>query len=263
MGQTFIVTLREGIEAFLIVAITLAYLRKTGRRSLAPAVYWGTGVAAAVSVGAAVAFAEAVRTPLWEGVLAAAAALMVISMVIYMARASRHLRHDIARRVDAAAAQTRWVGLASVFAFTLLMIVREGMETALLIVSLAAQIRAAPMMAGALLGTAGAAALAWAWSRYGHRVNLHLFFQATAIFLGLFIVQLLIYSFHEFTEAGVLPIDNAYWHVASEPYGPEGAYGQWLSYSLALVPALWLIWVGIAQRGHGPASAAGARSRGS
>ena len=248
MGQTFIVTLREGIEAFLIVAITLAYLRKTGRRSLVAAVYWGTGVALAASVAAAIAFEEAAETPLWEGVLAAAAALMVITMVAYMARAARHLRHDIARRVDEAAARSRLIGLASVFGFTLLMIVREGVETALLIVSLSKQLQAAPMLAGALIGTAGAGTLAWAWSHYGHRVNLGLFFQATAIFLGLFIVQLLIYSFHEFTEAGVLPIDNAYWHIATEPYGPEGKYGQWLSYALAAAPALWLLWAGVVHR---------------
>ena len=90
------------------------------------------------------------------------------------------------------------------------------------------------------MGTALAAVLAWAWSRYGHRVNLARFLQVTSVFLLLFSFQLLIYAFHEFTEAGVLPINNGYWHLASEPYGPEGDYGHWLSYGLVLVPLGWL-----------------------
>src|SRR4029077_13185735 len=77
---------------------------------------------------------------------------------------------------------------------------------------------------------------------YGHRVNLGLFFQVTSIFLLLFAVQLCIYAFHEATEAHVLPIDNSYWHIAPEPYGPEGEYGAMLTYALVLLPGLWLAW---------------------
>jgi high-affinity iron transporter len=91
-------------------------------------------------------------------------------------------------------------------------------------------------VAGALV----AAALAWAWTRYGHRVNLAVFFQVTSIFLVLFAVQLLVYAFHEATEANALPIDNAYWHIATEPYGPEGDIGAVFSYALVLVPLAWL-----------------------
>jgi high-affinity iron transporter len=98
------------------------------------------------------------------------------------------------------------------------------------------------MFWGALIGIALAAALAWGWSRYGHRVNLGLFFQVTSIFLVLFALQLLVYSFHEATEANVLPINNQYWHIATEPYGPEGEYGAMLSYALVLLPALWIAW---------------------
>jgi hypothetical protein len=66
-------------------------------------------------------------------------------------------------------------------------------------------------------------------------------FQVTSIFLILFVLQLLFYAFHEFTEANALPIDNAYWHLATEPYGPEGPYGALITYGLVLVPAVWLI----------------------
>ena len=98
MLPTLLVTLREGIEAFLIVAITLAYLRKSGRAALAPAVYWGTGTALVLSVVAGYWFGEAENKPLWEGILAAAAAVMVMSMVVYMLKAAKHLRSDIAAR---------------------------------------------------------------------------------------------------------------------------------------------------------------------
>lgn len=240
MFETLVIALREGIEAFLIVAITLAYLRKTGRAALAPAVYTGTGLALVLSVVAAVALRELVATPLYEGLLALLAAALVLTMMVYMRKAAKELSGDIRARVDAAAARTGLLSHLAIAGFTLLMIAREGMETALMIASLMGQTDATAMTVGALLGLLLAAALAWGWSRYGQRVDLGRFFQVTAIFLGLFVVQLALYAFHEFTEAGVLPLDNAYWHLATEPYAPEGEYGAWLSYGLVLVPLAWL-----------------------
>jgi high-affinity iron transporter len=240
MLETLVIALREGIEAFLIVAITLAYLRKTGRAVLAPAVYVGTGLALVLSVTAAVLLREVVVTPLYEGLLALVAAVLVISMMVYMTKAARHLRSEIGQKIEAAAAQTGVASFLAIAGFTLLMITREGMETAFMIASLMGQADTAAMTAGALLGLLLAAALAWGWSRYGQRINLGRFFQVTTLFLALFIVQLALYAFHEFTEAGVLPLDNAYWHIATEPYGPEGRYGAWLSYALVLIPLGWL-----------------------
>src|SRR5213080_1482319 len=78
--QILIITMREGIEAFLIVAITAGILRQTGRAALLPALYWGTGVAVAASFVASWFFAQAENKPLWEGLLAAAAAAMVVTM---------------------------------------------------------------------------------------------------------------------------------------------------------------------------------------
>ena len=87
-----------------------------------------------------------------------------------------------------------------------------------------------------LAGVAITVLLAWAWSRYGRRVNLALFFQVTSIFLLLFALQLLLYSFHELTEAHALPIDNEYWNEATEAYA-EGVYAQIYSIALVLIPA--------------------------
>ncbi len=244
-----VITLREGIEAFLIVAITLAYMRKTGRGALAPAVYWGTGTAAVLSLVLGVELAEYAVQSLWEGVLAGVAAVLVISMVVYMLSAAKHISKDIGAKVEAAAQKTGSQAWLAVFLFVVLMVTREGMEMAFITASLATQTGRGEMFAGARLGIAIAAALAWAWSRYGRRVNLGLFFQVTSIFLLLFALQLLIYSFHEFSEAGELPLlDNERWHAMTEPYGPDGEYGHWLSYSLVLIPAAWLIIAGLRQR---------------
>ena len=244
MLNIFVLTLREGIEAFLIVAITLAYLRQTQRNALAPAVYWGTGAAILLSAVASYFFSKADNKPLWEGILALVAAVLVISMTVYMWKAARHMRTNIGRGIEAALAgkpaNTAWWG---VFAFVLLMITREGVETALVLSTLAMEQGSEKLFIGALLGVLAAAALAWAWARYGRRVNLAKFFQVTAIFLLLFSVQLVIYAFHELTEASALPgVDNEFWHLATEPYGPEGQWGQMLTYAMVIVPVLYLIW---------------------
>src|ERR1044071_679360 len=89
MGQMAVVTLREGIEMFLIVAIAAAYLRKTGRSARPPAVGRGAGAAGAASVVLGVGPGGHAVLPFWEGVLAAVAAVLVISMVVYMLKAAR------------------------------------------------------------------------------------------------------------------------------------------------------------------------------
>src|SRR3954471_867921 len=95
MVQAFVITLREGLEAFLIVAISLAYLRKSGRRELIPAVHWGIALAVVISIGAAFLFQRAANQALWEGVLGLAAAVSVASLTVHMWRTSRRIKSDI------------------------------------------------------------------------------------------------------------------------------------------------------------------------
>jgi high-affinity iron transporter len=114
------------------------------------------------------------------------------------------------------------------------------METALLMGTLIFQVRALDIIFGAAAGTLLAAAVSWLWSRYGHRVNLGLFFQVTAIFMLIFVVQLLIYGFHELTVANLFPGSERL-HWATEPYGPDGIYGQYLTYLLIAGPLTWLL----------------------
>jgi high-affinity iron transporter len=239
MIQAFVITLREGLEAFLIVAISLSYLRKTGRHRLVPAVHWAIGASVLVSIGAAILFQRANNQALWEGVLALTAAVLVATLIVHMWRHAKRLKTEIERRLESSALQTGAKAFAGVFLFTLLMITREGMETALLMGTLIFQTTAFDVIAGAAAGTASAAFVAWLWSRYGHRVNLALFFQVTAVFLAVFVMQLLIYGFHELTEANIFPYSEPL-HWATEPYGPDGRYGQYLTYMLVLLPMGWL-----------------------
>lgn len=240
MLQAFVITLREGLEAFLIVAISLAYLRKSGRRELIPAVHWGIGLSVLLSIAAAWLFQQASNQALWEGVLALVAAVLVASLIVHMWRHARRLKREIEGRLQESTLKSGAAAFAGVFAFTLLMISREGMETALLMGTLLFQVKAMDVVLGAAAGTVCAAAVAWLWSKYGHRVNLALFFQVTAVFLMVFVVQLLIYGFHELTEANILPYSEPL-HWATEPYGPDGRYGQYLTYFLVLLPMGWLL----------------------
>ena len=239
MYQAFVITLREGLEAFLIVAISLAYLRKTGRRELIPAIHWGIGVSILLSIGAGLLLAQAQNQALWEGILGIVAAVLVASLTVHMWRAGRHMKREIEGRLAASSLRAGKAAFWGVFVFTLLMITREGMETAMLMNALIFQMHAMDIVAGAATGTIIAAFIAYLWSRYGHRVNLGRFFQVTAVFMIVFVVQLLIYGFHELAEANVLP-NSEVLHWATEPYGPDGAYGQYLTYLLVAMPLGWL-----------------------
>jgi len=254
--QSFIIILREGFESFLLVAVILSYLRKSGRRQLTPAVYSAIAIGLAVSaslgyllfrmqtgnsdeieqrLGPTIARFlgnEALREA-WLGVIAI---VMVLSLVIYMWRTGPRLKEHMEGRLSRVSVRTGWLAFAGVFLFTVLTISREGMETALMLL----QVRSPRLVWGALLGLAAAASLAWAWGRFGHLINVRRFFQVTGIFLVLFMIQVGVYSFHEFSEAGILPNSEAI-HTATEKFSPEGVYGQWFSLVMVSVCAAWLV----------------------
>ena len=241
MLQAFVITLREGLEAFLIIGISLAYLRKSGRGELISAVHWGIGLSILLSIGAAYLFQQAANQALWEGVLAIAAAVSVATLTVHMWRTAKKIKHDIEGHLRTSAAKAGNAAWLGVFLFTLLMISREGMETALLMGTLLTQVQAMTIVGGAIAGTLAAAAVAMLWSRYGHRVNLALFFQVTAVFLLVFVAQLLVVGVHELSEA-FMRIPFAEWlHWKTEPYGPDGIYGQYLTYLLVAMPLTWLL----------------------
>jgi high-affinity iron transporter len=241
MWQGFTISLREGIESFLIVALTLSYLKRTGRPLLARAVYAGIAVSIVACVGAGLFFSQAEKKPLWEGVLALTAAGLVGSLLVYMKRVSSRMKADMERRIETRArAFSPHRAFWGVFAFTVLMMMREGLETALLVATAFLQLHSATVTAGLGLGVIAAAAIAFTWTRLGRGVDLRGLLNVSAIFLALFLVQLLLYGVHELSEAGVLPASQTV-HDATEILGPDGRVGHLLAYMLAIVPTAWLV----------------------
>ncbi len=260
MLQSFIIILREGFESFLLVAVILSYLRKSRQRQLAPAVYWAIGVALAISSGLGYLLfkmqtgsQDAIEQYLgprlgpsltWflaneslrEAVLGVVAIVLVLSLVVYMWRIGPKLKEKMEEKLgEVSGHRTGWTAFAGVFLFTVLTISREGMETALLLL----QVRSPRLIWGALLGLGAAASMAWAWAQFGHLINVKRFFQVTGIFLLLFMVQVAIYTFHEFAEAGLLPNSEAL-HTATEKFSADGLYGKWFSVVMVGVCAAWL-----------------------
>jgi high-affinity iron transporter len=245
MLPALIIVFREGFEAFLTVAIIFAYLRKTGRDWLRPAVYAGiaTSVVSSFALGFLLMRLSEYQS-VWEGVLGVIAAILVGSFVVHVWRTAPRMKGDMEKRLSTYSSKTSgFLSVAGIFAFTVLMVTREGMETALMLI----QVRNSRFILGSLLGLGAAAAMSWAWAHFGHRIDIRRFFQVTGMFLLLFALQILFYSIHEFSEAGLLPASEAI-HNATEPFSPVGVYGKWLSVLMVGICATWLIAVSMKDR---------------
>lgn len=250
MLQTLLISFREGMEAFLIIAISLAYLTQTNRRELISAVYGGVALALALSVVLGVVLARiGGLSSVWEGTMALVAAASVIYCTVHMMKMGKFMKKEIIDGFGKTTSQSSSRAWLVAFLFSAFMVGREGVETATMIASLSQHAGMFHMVIGAVIGVVLAALLAWAWVRFGRRVNLQRFFQLTAVFMVVFAIQLVFYAFHEFSETASLPlVDNDYWHAITEPWGPGGEYGQWLSYSVGILPLGWLIYTYFAER---------------
>jgi high-affinity iron transporter len=245
MLNALIIIFREGFEAFLTVAIIFAYLRKTGRDWLRPAVFAGIAASIGTSVGVGILL-QRVNQSLWEGVLGVVAAVLVSTLVIHMWRTAPKMKRNVENRLESASTNaSRGLAMLGVFGFTVLMITREGMEAALMLIQVRSQQQ---LFIGGLLGVIAAALMSWAWAHYGHRIDVRRFFQVTGMFLLLFTVQILFYSVHEFSEAGLLGKWSEQIHLATEPFSPVGYYGKWISMLLVGVCAAWLFAVSMKDR---------------
>lgn len=242
MFETSIITFREGMEMFLIVAIMFAYLTKTGRNHLKEPVYWGAGIAGLVSVTTGWHVAELAQDPLMEGMLALTAGVLVATMTYTVMKASGNLRTIINQKLEISASKEGWAAIAGVFAFTFIMIVREGMETAMMLGAMSGSINDGDLIFGALLGFAAVGVIGYIWIKQSYRINLRLFMQATGIFLFLFCFHLFMYGFHELTEVAAIPfIDNFKWHTLTEPM-EEGPLADLYSIAMVFVPCMWLMY---------------------
>ena len=237
MLEAFIIVLREGFEAFLIVAIMFSYLKKTNQKWLQSAVYAAIAASVAASLALSWVIQQGVNQALWEAVLGVVAIVLVASLLVHMRRMGPKLRQHVQDRMETASAnRPRWLGFLGIFFFATMMIKREGMETALMLMQVHGE-----YLTGALLGLLGATTLAIGWARFGHLINMKRFFQVTTVFLILFLFQIALYTFHEFAEAGVFGARSEEWHAATEIWSPEGLYGKWISLGIVFATAGWLL----------------------
>jgi FTR1 family protein len=203
MLQAFIITLREGVEAALIVGITLAYLAKIGRDDLRKAVYAALGAAFLGSIAVAVIISRTqLNEDIFEGWIMLAAAFFVITMVIFMMKTGRKLKGEIEGKVGLLVGNDAWLGL---FIFVFLMVLREGAETVLMLS--AVKLNSTDLMSflGTLLGVLAAIAFGVMFVKGSVRINLQKFFRVTTAILFLVAAQLLVTGLHELSESGVLP----------------------------------------------------------
>lgn len=205
--EALILTLREGVEAALVVGIIVAFLRKEGGHRYLKAV-WGALVAAVAAsvVGAFLLYRIAVNEEAFEGILYLASAVMVATLVIWMWRHSHALsgkmRSSLSRILERE--HTGWV-FAGIATFTFLMVFREGVETALFLSALSLTSNGLMAFLGAAVGITLAVVFGVLFVRGSVRVDLDRFFKATGIALLIFVVQLLLNAYHELSEAGWVP----------------------------------------------------------
>src|SRR4051794_29001898 len=134
MLQAFIITLREGVEASLIVGIVFAYLTKIGRSELKRTVFWALGAAVAASVAGAVGLARTQwNSDVFEGWVMLAAAAFVISMIWFMHKAARKMKGEIEEKISRYANESAGVSKIGLFFFVFLLVLREGVETVLIL----------------------------------------------------------------------------------------------------------------------------------
>jgi len=203
MLQAFIITLREGVEAALIVGITLAYLAKIGRNDLRKAVYAALGAAFVGSIGLAVVISRLNwNEDAFEGWIMLAAAFFVITMVIFMMKTGRKLKGEIEGKVGLLAGNDAWIGL---FFFVFLMVLREGAETVLILSAVSLNSTELMSFLGTLLGVLCAIAFGVMFVKGSVRINLQKFFRVTTAILFLVAAQLVIAGLHELSESGIIP----------------------------------------------------------
>lgn len=208
MAAAFLITLREGLEAALIVSILLAYLLRSGNRGRFRDVWLGTAVAVAVSlVGGGIIFwlageLKGRAEPIFEGSAMLLAVMVLSYMVVWMRRQSRDIKHHLEAEVGTALKAGSALALASV---AFLVVVREGLETALFLFGAMRGSDPVSGTVGSLLGLAVAVAIGYAGYRGARRLNLSTFFNVTGGLLIVFAAGLLAYGIHEFQEASLLP----------------------------------------------------------
>ena len=207
MLQAFIITLREGVEASLIVGIIFAYLGKIGRPELKKTVI--SGLLSAVAASVAVAFLVArlqLNSDIIEGWVMLVAAFFVISMIWFMNKTARSMKGEIEQKIAKATGGTSKAGL---FLLVFLLVLREGVETVLILSAVSLNSSELLSFTGTALGIVVAVVFGVLFIRGSVKINLQRFFRVTSVILYFVTFQLLVSGLHELSENGVLPSSTA------------------------------------------------------
>jgi hypothetical protein len=240
MYELFVRTLSQGLQAFMPVAVFLASARREGRSDLVAPARWAIVLAVPLTVVAGYLFRISTHQARWEALLAIAAVVVTCRLLSTLLSGARRMS------ADPNSGGYRLVRLAVAAAATLIL-VRQTMEIAVVLGVSAIEVRsldATEVVCGAAMC---AALLAFGWTRFARWLSSEALRAATITFGAVFLLQSLIYAFHESAEARALPWSDVL-HATSEPYGPEGAYGRSLSYLLVLLPVAAAAAMGLRRR---------------
>jgi high-affinity iron transporter len=208
MFQSLAITLREGVEAALILGIVLGYLRKTGRDKLCRVVFAGLFAAVAASLVVAYFLHRLQMNELsdtYEGALKLTASVFVASMVIWMWKTGKRLKQEIETKLSDLGSNRNGFATWGLFLFVFLMVFREGVETVLFLAAVSLRTTELLNFIGGVIGLALAVALGVAFFKGSIKVNLRKFFSVTTLVLLVVAAQLLVSGVHELSEAMVLP----------------------------------------------------------
>ena len=210
MLAAFLIALREGVEASLVVGIILVYLSRTGRAQLARFVWYGVAAATALSLAVAIALERwRISEDGFEGVMYLVAAAFVITMIVWMNRVARHLKKEIEQKIESYVGRAGAAAGWGIFFFVFLMVLREGAELAIILRAVELSSEGLQTWIGTAIGIAAAVAVGLFFFKGTLRVQLHRFFAVTSVILILVAVQLGLTGLHELSEAQWLPSSKA------------------------------------------------------
>ena len=206
MLSAFLIALREGVEASLVVGIILVYLSRTGRRALSRYVWSAVALATALSLAVAIILERfRIDQDGFEGAMLLVASFFVITMIVWMNRVARHLKKEIESKVEAYAAKAGRAAGWGIFLFVFLMVVREGVELALILRAVELSSEGLQTWIGTIAGIGAAVLVGLFFFKGTLRVPLHRFFAVTSMILMLVAFQLALTGLHELSEARWLP----------------------------------------------------------